>query len=140
MVKTTIVLTIAFFMLPMSSSFAGSIVNNGDNTVTDESTGLMWAKSYGSLVMWDTADYACRERKVAGYSDWRTPTATEIKSFEALYYSIYGSVYNCCGWTSDRDNIPDRGIVAGFNSSTNRPFENGEHRAELHSAVCVRRR
>ncbi len=54
--------------------------NNGDGTVSDLVTGLMWIKARGEKMSWAEAQAgatACRER---GYDDWRVPTITELYS------------------------------------------------------------
>jgi len=67
----------------------GRFVDNGDGTVTDSCTGLMWQKhtefphavydpdEYGH-VHWDMALKYCDELELAGYTDWRLPNALEF--------------------------------------------------------------
>ena len=52
-----------------------SYVDNGDGTVTDLATGLMWTKKavYGRM-KWSEAVQYCNKIKLAGYNDWRLPT------------------------------------------------------------------
>ena len=65
-------------------------VDNGDETVSDRKTGLMWKKtdSMIDLKKWvnyqESVDYAreLRAKKFAGYDDWRLPTKDEM-------YSLY---------------------------------------------------
>ena len=56
-------------------------VNNGDSTVTDPSTGLMWSENTanGSYTWKDAVAYA-ESANLAGYSDWRLPTLLELYS------------------------------------------------------------
>ncbi len=55
--------------------------DNGDETVTDKATGLMWQKSdNGAGVDWENALDYCAKLSVAGYSDWRLPNAKELNS------------------------------------------------------------
>lgn len=54
-------------------------VDNGDGTVTDTTTGLMWSKEdIGDRQSWEPADKACRALTLAGFSDWRLPTRAEL--------------------------------------------------------------
>ncbi len=46
---------------------------NGDGTVTDKVTGLMWQQGTQSAT-WSQAPAACRALALGGYSDWRLPT------------------------------------------------------------------
>ncbi len=67
-----------------SGNFKNPLINNGDYTVTDEVTGLMWQKSGSDNRM--TYDKApafidgLNGRKFAGYNDWRLPTLEELAS------------------------------------------------------------
>ncbi|SME96119.1 DUF1566 domain-containing protein [Desulfovibrio gilichinskyi] len=54
--------------------------DNGDGTVSDLVTGLMWVKNRGNKVTWDQALSGAESCKVGGYSDWRTPTIKELYS------------------------------------------------------------
>ncbi len=56
-------------------------VDNGDGTVTDAATGLMWQQAdSGEGLNWQEAlDYAER-LTLAGHSDWRLPNAKELQS------------------------------------------------------------
>ena len=48
--------------------------DNGDGTITDLRTGLMWEKSdSGWGETWSHAMNYCKELSMAGYSDWRLP-------------------------------------------------------------------
>ena len=56
-------------------------VDNGNGTVTDLATGLMWQKKDNTQgVDWkDALDYA-KKLNVGGHSDWRLPNAKELQS------------------------------------------------------------
>jgi hypothetical protein len=59
----------------------GSFVDNGDGTITDTSTGLMWVKSYEhTSYSWEAAKAYCENLTFAGNSDWRLPTRNELQS------------------------------------------------------------
>jgi hypothetical protein len=52
-------------------------VDNGDGTVTDTATGLMWMKNanpVGGRIAWADALTYCDNLVTNGYSDWRLPT------------------------------------------------------------------
>ena len=59
-------------------------VDNGDGTITDRATGLMWQQSgTDQEVPWDDAKTYVNElnhSRFAGYSDWRLPTIPELMS------------------------------------------------------------
>ena len=45
--------------------------DNGDGTVTDLNTGLMWEKTPGDKVTYDEAVSGADDFSLAGYDDWR---------------------------------------------------------------------
>lgn len=57
-----------------------SLVNNGDGTITDNITGLMWQRTDGGEMIWENATSYCNNLVQGGYSDWRMPTAMELFS------------------------------------------------------------
>lgn len=60
---------------------AGSFVDNGDETVTDLETNLMWKKTdQGTEMNWLTALSSCEDLDFAGHTDWRVPNIKELKS------------------------------------------------------------
>src|ERR1039457_4653090 len=63
-----------------------SYTNNGDGTVTDNITGLMWQQAVPSATYtWALAvAYCSTTLTLAGYSDWRLPSAIELMSIVDL--------------------------------------------------------
>lgn len=56
-------------------------VDNGDGTITDQATGLMWMKADSAKGMnWQQALSYAENLEHAGYSDWRLPNAKELHS------------------------------------------------------------
>ncbi len=58
-----------------------NFVDNGDGTISDRATGLMWMKAdSGTTADWEGAlDYA-EDLQAAGHDDWRLPNAKELQS------------------------------------------------------------
>ena len=54
--------------------------DNGDGTVTDLNTGLMWQKTPGNKVTYDEAVAGADDFSLVGYDDWRLPTIKELYS------------------------------------------------------------
>jgi len=54
--------------------------DNGDGTVTDTNTGLMWQQDPGDKKSFDEAVAGADEFTLAGYDDWRLPTIKELYS------------------------------------------------------------
>ena len=61
-------------------------INNGDGTITDTVTGLMWQKKDGGEMTIENATIYCDTLTLGGYSDWRLPTAKEAFSINNLQY------------------------------------------------------
>lgn len=70
---------------------SGRFTDNGDGTVTDHCTGLMWQKETadisgdGDLTLGDYIDACqamkfCEDLTLAGHNDWRLPNITELLS------------------------------------------------------------
>jgi hypothetical protein len=61
------------------SSNVPSYTDNGDGTVTDNVTGLMWQKAF-KKVEWGKAASDAKTDTTGGYSDWRVPNIKEMYS------------------------------------------------------------
>ena len=56
------------------------LTNNGDGTVTDRHSGLMWQRAAAWAVAWEAALPACENLVLAGRDDWRLPNIKELRS------------------------------------------------------------
>ncbi|MCP4132937.1 MAG: DUF1566 domain-containing protein [bacterium] len=54
--------------------------DNGNGTITDKNTGLMWQKDPGKKMTYRQALARVKGFKLAGYGDWRLPTIKELYS------------------------------------------------------------
>jgi len=76
--------------IPCGQNFAGQDAqytgsaphyqNNGDGTVSDLVTGLMWQQNPGAKMTYAQAVAGADSITLAGYSDWRLPTIKELYS------------------------------------------------------------
>jgi hypothetical protein len=58
-----------------------NFTDNGDSTITDNATGLMWMKDDSGVGMnWEDALRHAENLEYAGYSDWRLPDVKELQS------------------------------------------------------------
>jgi arylsulfatase A-like enzyme len=55
-------------------------VNNGDGTITDLDTGLMWSQLPGASTTWDAALSYAENLSLGGFSDWRLPNVKELQT------------------------------------------------------------
>ena len=84
--------------------------DNGDETISDNATGLMWSKSDATYGMdWEAALSYAENSELAGYTDWRLPTPKELQSIveygkstipaiDTDYFSL--NVADCYVWSS----------------------------------------
>jgi len=107
---------------------AGRFVDNGDGTVTDNCTGLMWQKDTADIngdgtivweqdaVTWQTALKYCEGLEFAGHDDWRLPNVRELQSI-VDYGRIWPSIDPA--FTAKCDTWPTSYY---WTSSTPKPF------------------
>jgi uncharacterized caspase-like protein len=93
--------------------FLNDFIDNGDGTITDRATDLMWQRggSPSALTSWKAEEYVSRlnNEVYLGYDDWRIPTLEELCSLlkqavseENLHIiSLFKSRLKKC-WSSDR--------------------------------------
>ena len=61
--------------------FSGNYIDNGDGTVTDAFTGLMWQQNSSSFYgTWQEALDYCESLTLANHNDWRLPNINELHS------------------------------------------------------------
>jgi hypothetical protein len=92
-----------------------NFTNNGNGTVTDAGTGLIWQQATGNNgagMIWKDALAYCENLTLAGYTDWRLPNITELASL--VDESRYNPAINT-------DYFPDTKSEA-YSSSTSNPF------------------
>lgn len=57
-----------------------SFSDNGDQTISDSATGLMWQQDDAASGNWDDAVSYCEAATTASHTDWRLPNAKELQS------------------------------------------------------------
>ena len=81
--RQVIIFSCVFALLFCGESFA-EFIDNGDGTVTDTSTELMWQQETASAMNWEAAIVYCEGLSLAGHNDWRLPTIKELASIVDL--------------------------------------------------------
>ena len=70
---------LSFLVMPAMA--LDRFLNNGDGTITDRKSGLMWAaKDNGIPINWPNALSYCHNYSGGGHDDWRMPTLAELES------------------------------------------------------------
>ena len=109
----------AILILMPCLCFSSDFTDNGDGTITDNKTGLMWMKETASSQMnWKEALFYCENLEYAGYSDWRLPNIKELGSI--VDYSTYKPAI-------DTNFFPDT-MSSFYWSSTTHSFNTGDAR------------
>jgi hypothetical protein len=75
-----------------TSTCTNDFVDNGDGTITDEATNLMWMQNDAGLALeWDEALEYAENFEYAGYDDWRLPDVKELQSI-VDYSGVYPAI------------------------------------------------
>ncbi len=107
-------------------------VDNGDGTVTDNATGLIWSQDdNGEALYWEEALAYAEDATIAGYDDWRLPSAKELQSiadYTATEIPVLDtSVFNLTEVTTtvyDGDEVIDTQVNYPFYwTNTSNPLE-----------------
>jgi len=71
------------------------LVDNGDGTVTDLKTGLMWARTDNmGHITWHDARLYCENTILSNHRNWRMPTIEELKT---LFDESFEGYETICG-------------------------------------------
>lgn len=91
--------------------------DNGDGTISDNATGLMWTQDDdGEGMKWENALYYAENYEFAGQTDWRLPNAKELQSI--LDYTRAPSITN----SAAIDPLFNCSIIIDEGGNNNYPF------------------
>jgi hypothetical protein len=74
-----------------------SFKDNGNGTITDNNTGLIWQKTDGGEMTYEKAIQYCDTITLGGYTDWRLPTGIEL--FSINYFEANNPAMNTTFFT-----------------------------------------
>jgi hypothetical protein len=112
--------TINFYerKLNPNGRFDNDFVDNGDGTVTDRATGLMWQKDGSpkplTLKRATYYIYSLNHKRFMGHSDWRMPTVEELASLiegnvrKGLHINPLFTTKQSRCWSSDSGFVEDK--------------------------------
>ena len=87
-----------------------NLIDNGDGTVTDNKTSLMWQQGEPGYMTWDSALSYCKGLSLGNHSDWRLPNIKELESITddtwwnpAIDTTYFPSAHSLYYWSSTTD-------------------------------------
>lgn len=84
-----------------------SFIDNGDGTITDNATGLMWQQADdGNTYNWQEALKYAEDSELAGHADWRLPNTKELQSivnYDATSFPAIDMLFSCTEITDETD-------------------------------------
>jgi len=94
-----------------TASSPHSFTDNGDGTVTDNVTTLMWQKQDDNIPKtWESAITYCETLSLAGHADWRLPNIKELRSIvddtafnPAISSTYFPAVVSSYYWSATTD-------------------------------------
>lgn len=110
-------------MISTENSVTRALQDNGDGTVTDLSTGLIWQKEAYDATTWEDALSYSEGLELAGFADWRLPNIKELQSISDARYvnpsmdtSAFTDALSEAYWSSTSlVNQPDDAWIIEFN-------------------------
>jgi hypothetical protein len=105
--KKLFVVLVMLCVLQAVTAGAASFVNNGNGTVTDNKTGLVWQQGEPGSKTWDSALSYCEGLSLGNKTDWRLPNIKELESITddsryslAIDTSFFPNAYASGYWSS----------------------------------------
>ncbi len=95
-----------------ATAFAQQCVDNGDGTVTDKASRLVWQIETAGPMDWNAAMSYAQSRPQGGYSDWRLPTRQELTGLFNSPCKDSLTVLKDPYWSSTTETNPYSGLVA----------------------------
>lgn len=126
-----------------------NFVDNGDGTVTDNGTGLMWQQvDDGNTYDWKGALAMASNSNLAGYTDWRLPNTKELQSivdYEKTTIPAIDETYFTCTnedswfWTSTtQGDFPYTACYIAFGYAYSRDNSSATEYYDWHGAGAQR--
>ncbi|MBI5591177.1 MAG: DUF1566 domain-containing protein [Deltaproteobacteria bacterium] len=115
---------------------SNNYTDNGDGTVTDTSTGLVWQQATANSRSWEEALSYCATLNLGNNTDWRLPTIRELRSL--VDYNRYNPAINMVYftgtlssyyWTSTTDAYSKYGAwsIGLYNGDDSKDFKDDSH-------------
>ncbi len=141
MAKVFVICMAFLYMVLPGLSAAGSHTDNGNGTVTDSGTLLIWQQGESSAMTWDAALSYCEGLSLAGSTDWRLPNHKELLSLAdhtrynpSINTTFFPSTFSSYYWSSTTSHFTSQAYIVGFNDGNS--YEN--NKTYSYYARCVR--
>ena len=139
--KTKIFISLLLTLTLLNSiAIAGSFTDNGNGTVSDSDTGLMWQKEDDNTTRtWESAISYCEGLSLGSYNDWRLPNIKELRSIvdTTTYSPAINSTYfpntNSSSYWSSTTYTPYAWYVGFSNGVVSYGYE-----SDYYYVLCVR--
>ena len=128
------------------NAIAGDFTDNGNGTVTDNVTGLIWKQEDNETCFytWEQALTYCEDSLIlAGYSDWRLPNVKELESIvdighyaQSIDLNYFPNTYLDEYWSSTTGaDVTSYAWVVDFGGGS---ISWGNKGSDYHCVRCVR--
>ena len=137
------IVTIIAALILLGTGTIFAFTDNGDSTITDSRTGLMWQKQDdGTVRTWENAISYCEGLTLAAQSDWRLPNIKELKTIvdntkysPAIDMTYFPNTQSSSYWSSSTDaGYTDNAWCVSFDSGN----VGNDGKADTGYARCVR--
>ena len=105
--KLCLIVMAVMFLSFAVDALAARLIDNGDGTVTDNTTGLIWQQAEGGSKTWEDALTYCEDLPLGGDTDWRLPNVKELESLTddsqyspAIDKDYFTNAYSSNYWSS----------------------------------------
>ncbi|MBU0676405.1 MAG: DUF1566 domain-containing protein [Proteobacteria bacterium] len=140
-VSCLIIFAVLYCVPPVA--LAGSFADNGNGTVTDNDTGLVWQQhDDGTTRQWEAAISYCKVFSLAGAGDWRLPNIKELQAIidEFTYSPAIDPAYfpgtNLSGYWSSTASSFSSSLAWGVNFSNG--YVHNYDKSNNYYVRCVR--
>lgn len=73
-------LIMGLILMTFADVQAEELIDRGNHSILDQTTGLIWQKTEGGKRTWENAIIYCENLALSGYENWRLPNINELRS------------------------------------------------------------